>query len=98
MIKRIVLLKVKDNNRLEEIIEKSRDVLPGITYTQTVEVCVVKDNNAFDLALIMEFANMSDVKSFGIDKVHRDYVDNFLKPLLADIVAYNLECSAEIRD
>ncbi|HMA62195.1 MAG TPA: Dabb family protein [bacterium] len=90
MIQRIVLMNINEND-IEKVIEKSKQVLPSIPQVKSLQVGALKDDSVYNLALIILFENREDVKSFSPHPVHRDYVDNFLKPKLEDIKAYNVK-------
>ena len=90
MIQRIVLMNIKED-AIEKVIEKSKQVLPSIPQVRALQVGTLEDDSDFNLALIILFENREDVKTFSPHPVHRDYVDNFLKPKLKDIKAYNVK-------
>ena len=90
MIQRIVLLDIEETE-IEKVIEESKKVLPAIPLVKSLQIGEVEDNPDYNLALIILFDNLQDIKAFRPHPQHRDYVDNFLKEKLKNIKAYNIK-------
>ncbi len=96
MITRIVLLKLKpaftSPEARQEVAEKSRNTLPGMSGVLRVDVGVALDEATrtdWDVSLVLQFATSEDLEPFRIDPAHREYVDLFLKPRIEGIRGYN---------
>ncbi|MEA1986176.1 MAG: Dabb family protein [Candidatus Marinimicrobia bacterium] len=90
MIERIVLIKIKDESQVDNVIQKTKEViaiLPGVKSFKTGKVL---NNDNYNFGLSMTFDSMEDVEKFSPHPKHREFVDDFLKPLMSGIVAYNV--------
>jgi len=96
MIQRIVLVKLNDKavrNR-QVIADYSREVLariPGLIDVHVGQAADSRSAAAWDLALVLHFESVNDLDSYRFHPDHRAYVDNYLKPRMAAIKAWNFE-------
>jgi len=96
MIERIVLVKLTDRavpNR-QAIADYSREVLKRIPGVKDVHVGQPADGPsaaAWDLALVLHFESANDLDPYRLHPDHRAYVDNYLKPRMDAIKAWNFE-------
>jgi antibiotic biosynthesis monooxygenase (ABM) superfamily enzyme len=98
MIERIVLLKLQEEfateEALAELVERSRDILPKLPGVVECSVGLAADEKSGDqwhISLVVRFASLDDLPPFADHPDHRSYVDDFIRPRLASIAAYNFE-------
>jgi len=98
MIERIVLLKLQEEfateEALAELVERSRDVMPKLPGVVGCSVGLAADEKSGDqwhISLVVRFASLDDLPLFADHPDHRSYVDEFIRPRLASIAAYNFE-------
>jgi hypothetical protein len=98
MIQRFVLVKLKEDyaNRQirEELAARSREILPSVPGVLGVSVGVPADEateGAWDLSLIIELTSLAQIPAYLAHPLHRDYVDNLLKPKMEVLKAWNFE-------
>jgi len=98
MIERIVLLKMKEEfateEALAELVQRSRDVLPklpGVVECSVGQAADEKSVEQWHISLVVRFESVDDLPTFGDHPDHRSYVDDFIRPRLASIAAYNFE-------
>lgn len=100
MIERIVLLQMSDGftseAALAEVAERSRKVLPKLPGVLACHVGLAADDQtraSWHLALVLRFASADDIPPYAAHPDHRAYVDDYLWPRLASIVAHNFAIS-----
>lgn len=98
MIQRVVCVKLKDDYRSDEdrvrVADETRRVLPGAAGVRDLVVGVPADERSrreWDLCILVRFDRLEDVEVYRADRVHRAYVDVFLKPILERIRVWNFE-------
>jgi len=98
VIQRIVLIKLDEENATEAnrrtVAEHSRKILAAVPGVLRVDVGMPADDASaqnWDISLVLRFASFDDLEPFRVDPEHRSYVDDFLKPKLATIRAWNFE-------
>ena len=98
MIERIVLLQLKEElvspELLEEIADRSRKVLPALPGVLDVHVGLAADERTsagWHISIVLRFASAEDIPPYAAHPDHRAYVDEFLRPKLESIEAYNFE-------
>jgi hypothetical protein len=98
MIERVVLLKLARDyaspETCQEVAEHSRRVLPALPGVLEAHVGVAADERtaaSWDLSLVLRFASMDDLPPYAAHHDHRQYVDQYLKPKLESLTAYNFE-------
>jgi hypothetical protein len=98
MIQRIVLLQLTDEMNTPEarrqVAEHSREVLVGIPGVESVDVGVPADEGTagtWDVLLSVRFASLTAVEEYRVHPDHRRYVDQYLRPGLRSIRAFNFE-------
>jgi len=96
MVQRLVLIKLGDPftepAARREIAEYSRKEIARIPGVREVTVGVPADEKTggdWDLSLVVQFDRIEDVAPYGAHPVHRAYVDEYLKPKLEFIKAWN---------
>ena len=102
MIERIVLLRLTDEHAspesLREVVEHSMQVLPGLPGVLACHVGLASDERTFDdwhVSLVLRFASADDIPPYAVHPAHRAYVDQFLRPKLESIAAFNFEVRAD---
>lgn len=90
MIQRVVKLNIK-NEEIEAVIKKSKQILPTIPQVKSLQVGIIENSKKYNLALLLLFESYEEIKKFSPHPEHREYVDNFLKPRMEDIAAYNIK-------
>ncbi len=98
MIERIVLLQMKPDfesrEALEAVAARSRELLPALPGVLECHVGLAADERTADswhVALVLRFAKAEDLPPYAAHPDHRAYVDTYLRPKLASIVAHNFE-------
>ena len=98
MIERTVLVKLKDSFTGEaerrEVASHSREalaVVPGVTGVTVAVAADEKTAGTWDLAITVRFAALEDVPTYGSHPAHRAYVDDYLRPRVETLKAWNFE-------
>ncbi|MFW6049901.1 MAG: Dabb family protein [Myxococcota bacterium] len=98
MIERIVLFKLKDEHATEagrrEVAEHSRRVLARLDRVVGLSVGVPADDaseKSWDVSIVVRFRSMDDVRAYLVDPAHRRYVDEYMKPRMEVVKAWNFE-------
>ncbi len=91
MIERIVLINIKNDVSLDNVFQETKKVIPILPGVISFKMGKVLNNENYNFYLSMTFDSLKDIEKFSPHPKHRDYVDNFLKPKMMDIVAYNVE-------
>ena len=75
------------------VIERTRELsaLPGVRQLWVGEPADEESRAAWDLCLVIDFANLEDLEAFRVHPAHRGYVGDFLEPRLKVIKAWNFE-------
>jgi hypothetical protein len=102
MLDRYVLIKLKDEytsaDRLAEVIDETTRVLQALPGVVKVRVGRAADETTardWDLSIIVRFENLAAIETYKDHPDHRAYVDDFLKPKLSAIRAWNFVVEAE---
>ena len=96
MIQRIILLKLNkefatDSGRAA-VIDHSRKVLtalPGVLRAEIGSPADETSAESWDISMVLNFASTDDLEPFRVHPEHRSYVDDYVKPKLALIKAWN---------
>ncbi|MGD9253077.1 MAG: Dabb family protein [Holophagae bacterium] len=98
MIERIVLLQMSEEHRtqaaLDEVAERSREVLPALPGVVSCHVGLAADERtaeAWHISLVLGFNKAEDIPPYAAHPDHRAYVDDFLRPRLESLAAFNFE-------
>lgn len=98
MIERIVLVRLKegfaDAEERAEIASYSREALIRIPGVTGINVGVAADDTSptgWDLCIRVHFDSLGDVAPYAAHPDHRAYVDQYLRPKLDIIKAWNFE-------
>lgn len=101
MIRRVVVLKLDcalaTPEGRAEVTEHSLQVLRSVPEVVRVEVGSAADHateTAWDVCLLIDFESLEDLEPFRVDPDHRAYVDEYLRPKLKALAAWNFEISA----
>ena len=96
MIERIVLVKLNTSHATElgrnEVAAYTESELSGLPQVLSLTTGVPSDPKSlasWDLLIRLQFANMDDVAAYGVDPTHRAYVDEYLRPKMDVIKAWN---------
>ena len=90
MIQRVVLFNTESSINKKLVIKRTKEVLPPIPGVKSLQIGKITNDN-YNFGLIILFEDRGALDNFSSHPDHRDYVDNFLKPKINDIVAYNIE-------
>lgn len=97
-IERHVYIKLEDAHANEAgraaVVQETLRVLPGVAGVRGVRVGTPADARSeasWDLFIIVSFDAVEDIEPYIQDGAHRAYVDDFLKPRLACLKAWNFE-------
>ena len=98
MIERVVLIKLEDAylapETVSEIAQHSAEVLSKLPGVQNVQVMRPAESGtalAWDLKFSLEFDTLDAVEQYQVHPDHRHYVDQYLRPRIAVIKAWNFE-------
>jgi hypothetical protein len=98
VIKRIVMLKLeKALSTAEgraEVTSTSLSILRGIPGVVHVSVGSAADHaseSAWDVCLVLDFESLDELEPFRVNPEHRAYVDDYLRPKLKALAAWNFE-------
>jgi hypothetical protein len=98
MIERIVLIKLHDEHASPgaraEVAAHTRAVLPTVPGLGAVSVSTPADEKSagsWDLSIVAHFDKLDDIAPYLAHPIHREYVDDFLRPKMACIKAWNFE-------
>jgi hypothetical protein len=96
MIDRMVFVRLKEEYRTDakrvEIAAHSENMLRAVPQVRAIRVATALDDKTrqdWDLLLVIRLDGIEDLEPFRVDPVHRDYVDNYLKPKVAQIKGWN---------
>jgi hypothetical protein len=98
MIDRIVLLQLTDDHadaaEVHAVAEHSLEVLGRLPGVVDVRVGTAADEataSQWHVSLLIRFSSAADLEPFRVHPDHRAYVDDFLRPRLEAITAFNFE-------
>ena len=98
MIQRVVAIKLKDNYASVEdraqVAAMSREVLGAVPGVRSIEVATPADfatEKSWDVLLLLRFDDLEAVDVYRAHENHRQYMDVFLRPMLAVIKVWNFE-------
>ena len=96
MIERIVLLKLADNHATPDgrlkVARELRERLPTVPGPKSVTVALAADERSvqsWGLSILACFDAINDVEPYLAHPAHRSIVDEYLRPRLACIKAWN---------
>ena len=95
MYERIVLIKLADDAATDEgrreVAEETRRVFPTIPGVQSISVSAsdASARESWDLCLKVGFARIEDVPAYRVHPIHVAYVEEYLKPRLSCLKAWN---------
>ena len=100
MIERVVLVKLKGEfarpERRAQVVAHSVEALRGVPQVKGVSIGVPADDRSakdWDLCIQVRFDRLEDVESYAVDPRHRAYVDDYLRPKIEVIKAWNFASS-----
>ena len=98
MIERVVFIKLEDAylapETVSEIAQHSAEVLsrlPGVRNIQVMRPAESATAQAWDLKFSLEFDTLEAIEKYTVHPDHRNYVDQYLRPRIAVIKAWNFE-------
>ena len=96
MIERIVLVKLNDEAVPDrQVIATYSQVLlariPGVVDVHVGRAADDQSASAWDLALVLRFESAADLAPYAVHPDHRAYVDEYLRPRMEAIRAWNFE-------
>ncbi|MFW5921255.1 MAG: Dabb family protein [Polyangiales bacterium] len=98
MIERIVLFKLSDEWATDEgrgeVAACSREVLAKVPGVRSLSVGVPADEAAarsWDLSIVLRFDSNDDVEKYRVHPDHRAYVDEYMKPKMEVVKAWNFD-------
>jgi hypothetical protein len=98
MIERIVLLQMTDRysseDALIEVAEHSRAVLhelPGVLECHMGIAADEKTATDWHVSLVLRFESADDIPPYAAHPDHRAFVDQYLRPRIDSIAAFNFE-------
>ena len=96
MVERLVLVKLDNANATpegrKEIAEHTKHVLADLPGVKEVRVCGPADDRtatSWDLAIKVQFDDVSAVEPYLAHPTHRAYVDEYLGPKMVTIKGWN---------
>ena len=98
MIERVVLVKLKDSFAHKaartEIIAHTRKTLPqipGVVSASVGEPADPRSEESWDMGIVVRFQTMDQVPTYISHPDHRTYVDDYLRPRMEVIKAWNFQ-------
>ena len=97
MIERHVYLKLNDEHSTDagraEVVQRSRGLseIPGVTDVTLGVPADEGSRTAWDVVIVLRFESLEAIEPYKALPDHRSFVDDFLKPRLAVIKAWNFE-------
>jgi hypothetical protein len=96
MIGRVILIKLKpglgDSAARQKVAADSRQVLSTIPGVVAVETgALTEDGGDWDVLLSVRFETAADIETYRVHPAHRAYVDDYLRPRMSAIKAWNFE-------
>jgi hypothetical protein len=98
VIDRIVLIKLKDeyatNAGREEVRQRTLTDLNGLPQIRGLKVGLPADPSSlesWDISILLQFESMDEVQAYLPHPDHRRYVDEFLRPRMDCIKAWNFQ-------
>lgn len=98
MIERYIFVKLDDAHATDEgraeVVERSRSVIAALPGVAAVVVGTPADDRsakAWDISIAVRFASAEDIEPYRVHPDHRAFVDEFLKPRMAAIKAWNFD-------
>jgi len=96
MIERIVFVRLKEEYRTDtkraEIASYSENTLRAVPQARKVRAATAADDKTkqdWDMLLTIRLDAVEDLEPFRLDPIHREYVDSYLKPKIAQIKGWN---------
>lgn len=96
MVQRIVLFKLKDefcnDAARSEIAAYTREVFTALEGVRSAHVGVPADapsEKSWDLSIVLQFDSIDAVKRYAVDPDHRAYVDDYIRPRMEVVKAWN---------
>lgn len=92
MVRRVVLLKLKEGVATDEVLRKSYEILPKMPGVQSCRIGGPEHPSECDCDIVffVDFQRMEDLPAYVDDPVHREYVENFLNPRVASKTVMNV--------
>jgi hypothetical protein len=104
MIQRVVAIKLKDDyanaDDRAQVAATSRDVLGVVPGVRSIDVGTPADfaaEKSWDVLLLLRFDDLAAVDAYRAHENHRQYMDTFLRPMLAVIKVWNFELAGPDR-
>jgi hypothetical protein len=98
MIERVVLIKLKPEFATDEhratVAQATMTTLPAAEGVRALRVATAADPRTlreWDVCIEVVLDDLAAVERYRTDRVHRAYVDVFLRPMLAKIHVYNFD-------
>ncbi|WP_428261183.1 Dabb family protein [Haliangium sp.] len=96
MVERYVFIRLKKEHAHERqlVVSEARRVLVTIPRVASVEVGTPADDHAldaWDVSLRIRFDSIYDVEPYRVHPTHRRFVDEFLKPRIDVVKAWNFD-------
>ncbi|MBC8871902.1 MAG: Dabb family protein [Planctomycetes bacterium] len=96
MIDRMVFVRFKEEYRTDtkraEIASHSENTLRAVPQVRAIRVATALDDKTrqdWDMLLAIRLDSIEDLEPFRLNPIHREYVDNYLKPKMAQIKGWN---------
>ena len=82
----------RSDAHMTEILHRTHALLAEVPGVISYEVGTPADEqamDAWDMSIMISFADMPSVRAYIVDPMHRAYVDDFIKPRLEVLKAWN---------
>lgn len=96
MVERIVLFKLNQQWATEagraEVADHTRTALAEVPGVKSLSVGVPADEEvakSWDLSVVLRFDSLDDAESYRVHPKHRAYVDDYMKPKMEVVKAWN---------
>lgn len=92
MICHVVLIKLKDQEKTDWVLEQAKSVLGSVPGVKNLRVGAgIKDDYEFPISFVMDFDDETVLEAYQVHAEHVRFRDELLAPLIDDKKVYDYE-------
>ena len=92
MICHVVLIRLREKEKTDGVLEQARNVLGSVPGVQNLRIGTgIKDDYEYPISFVMEFDNEKVLESYQDHAEHVRFRDELLAPLIEDKKVYDYE-------